>query len=214
MLFRSYLVEASGETSGKKVDIRDVITAIQSSAATSAASLVVAGSVPQPAVRGGLDVLAKTITSATYSAGWRFDAGLRLAAGSLFPASSRRAVVYVGTGSVNEPLLQGASLSELLSLLDNNGISLYAVILGGESPSDALRYLTDGSGGIIVSATQQDGLGIISRHLKQRRTGMYRLSYTSTAYDNFGKAYLPVNLEVYLRDRSGKDEAGFFAPLR
>jgi len=40
------------------------------------------------------------------------------------------------------------------------------------------------------------------------------LSYVSTLPTNFGENYLPLETEVYLLNRSGRDESGYFAPLQ
>ena len=44
-------------------------------------------------------------------------------------------------------------------------------------------------------------------------TGLYRLSYVSSLNSGYGREYLPVEVEVYLHNRSGKDSTGYFAPL-
>ncbi|MDX9897395.1 MAG: 6-bladed beta-propeller, partial [Spirochaetia bacterium] len=128
--------------------------------------------------------------------------------------SGRRAIVYIGSGSMNERFLDGSSLSELADIMTNNGIALYAVILGKGRPSESLSYLVSASGGATYGADRPEGLMIIADSIRAKRTGRYRLSYLSSADDAFGRAYLPFSVEVYLRDRSGKDESGFFAPLR
>jgi len=43
--------------------------------------------------------------------------------------------------------------------------------------------------------------------------GMYQLKYTSTMSTDFGRSFLPVEVEVQLLERSGRDEIGYFAPL-
>ena len=44
--------------------------------------------------------------------------------------------------------------------------------------------------------------------------GVYQLSFVSALQTNFGENYLPVEAEVYLLNRSGRDERGYFAPLQ
>ena len=43
--------------------------------------------------------------------------------------------------------------------------------------------------------------------------GVYQFSFTSALPTNFGMNYLPLEVEVYLLNRSGRDETGYFAPL-
>jgi hypothetical protein len=139
---------------------------------------------------------------------------LRLAAGNLGVNSGRRAIIYLTTGSTNENLLIGSSLSELASLLGANGISFHAIVIGREEVSAVIEYLATVSGGSIVRASRPEGLSSIARDIRMVPTGRYRLSFTSSAADGFGRSYLPFGVEAYLRDRSGKDETGYFAPLR
>jgi sugar lactone lactonase YvrE len=211
----AFLLEGSPELVSRRLEARDAVSSIYASLGSNAsARLVTAGRVAQPPSLGTLSAISDTILKAEPSDSWRFDSGLRLAAGSLFDRSGRRTVIYVGTGSVNERFLDGASLSELSAILEANDISLHAVILGSGVPSEALSYLVRKSNGAIYRADRPEGLSIIAESIRTSQTGRYRLSYMSTADDGFGRAYLPFSVEVYLRDRSGKDESGFFAPLR
>lgn len=210
-----FLLEGSPELVTRRIEARDAVSSIYSSLGRDAsARLVTAGRVAYPPSLGTLGAISDTILKAEPSQSWRFDSGLRLAAGSLFDRSGRRSIVYVGTGSVNERLLDGASLSELSAILEANDISLYAVILGSGVPSEALAYLVKKSRGASYRADRPEGLSVIAESIRAAQTGRYRLSYMSTADDGFGRAYLPFSVEVYLRDRSGKDESGFYAPLR
>jgi len=209
------MLEGSPTVSAMRLEARDAITALYSSLGGEAsAQIVVAGKNAQPPVSGGIAPISKAVLGFEPTDGWRFDSGLRLAAAALFNSSGRRALVHIGTGSVNESALDGPSLSELASILVNNGITFYAVIIGRSSPSELLSLLAAKTGGAIYRADRPEGVSVIARQIRARPTGMYRLSYRSTADDGFGKSYIPFNVEVYLRDRSGKEESGFFAPLR
>jgi len=210
-----FLLEGSPEMAGRRTEARDAVSSVYASLGSDAsARLVVAGRAAQPPSAGTLGAISDTILKAEASDAWRLDSGLRLSAGALFDASGRRVVVYVGTGSVNESLLDGASLSELATILGANDIALYAVIVGGGVPAEPLSYLVEKSGGRSYRSDRPEGLSVIAASVRSAQTGRYRLSYTSSADDGFGRAYLPFSIEVYLRDRSGKDESGFFAPLR
>lgn len=209
------VLEGSQAVAAMRLEARNAVTALYGSLGDDAsAGIVIAGRNAQPLVSGGLGAITKAVLGFDASDRWRFDAGLRLAATSLYTASGRRAMVYVGTGSVNEQELDGPSLSELASILANNGIAFYAVLVGKSAPSDLLTMLAKRTGGAVYRADRPEGVSIIARQIRSMPTGTYRLSYRSTADDGFGKAYIPFNVEVYLRDRSGKEESGFFAPLR
>ena len=45
-------------------------------------------------------------------------------------------------------------------------------------------------------------------------SGVYVLSYESSLPTDFGQKYLPVELEAFIMNRSGRDETGYFAPLQ
>lgn len=211
----TFLLEGSAAMASRRLETRDIMGSIVGSLGSDASSrLVVAGATAQPPSSGTLRGMSDAILSMVPSEAWRFDSGLRLAAGSLFETSGRRAIVYIGSGSMNERFLDGSSLSELADIMTNNGIALYAVIVGKGRPSESLSYLVSASGGATYGADRPEGLMIIADSIRAKRTGRYRLSYLSSADDAFGRAYLPFSVEVYLRDRSGKDESGFFAPLR
>ncbi|MBL8966802.1 MAG: 6-bladed beta-propeller [Spirochaetaceae bacterium] len=144
----------------------------------------------------------------------RFDLGLRLAATSLLPAEPRDAVVYVGTGIVEEASFAGTTLSELGALLENSGIRFFGVILGSAAPSPALRYLAERTGGALYAASRARGLGDLAAELRGGASGRYRLAFESKADSGFGRAYLGVAAEAYLYKKSGREELGYYAPLR
>ncbi len=209
-----FLIEGSPELLGERNQARNALAELYASIGQGGVALVTAGSVAQPALRGGLAQLSAALLELKPSAQWRFDSGLRLAASSLFPSQARRAIFYLTTGSVNEALLNQQALSELGALLANNGIALFAVIVGNAAPSPALDYLCERSGGALLRADRPEGLAGAANALRASASGMYRLSFSSVGDDGFGRSYLPFSVEAYLRGRSGKDESGFFAPLR
>ena len=59
-----------------------------------------------------------------------------------------------------------------------------------------------------------EGLSSVIEDLLDNPNGLYSFSYTSVLQTNFGEKYLPVEVETYLLNRSGRDECGYFAPLK
>jgi hypothetical protein len=174
-------------------------------------SLVTAG--PVPALQASGDLMsALRVALAPSSGKGRFDQAIRLAATELLPSGNRDAVVYIGTGAVDESSFAGTTLSELAALLRNNGIRFYAVLTG--TPDSSLRFLADRTGGELFSADRPRGLGDLASSIAATPTGRYRFSFTSQAQTSFGRGYLSVGLEAYLYKRSGKDELGYYAPLK
>jgi hypothetical protein len=51
------------------------------------------------------------------------------------------------------------------------------------------------------------------RSIAKTPSALYTFSYRSQLPTDFGRAFLPVEAEVYLMERSGRDNAGYFSPL-
>jgi DNA-binding beta-propeller fold protein YncE len=151
--------------------------------------------------------------AASYSPRWRFDLALRLAGADLFSGERKRAVVYVSSGTLGELAFEQYSLSELAAYLANNGVVFYAVIVGGGAPGPELRYLCEETGGRALPLYRGEGVAPVLRELVRKPSGAYTLSYRSLLPTDFGRAYLPLEAEVYLMDRSGRDSTGYFPPL-
>ena len=150
---------------------------------------------------------------AAYSPRWRFDVALRLAATDLLPAEHKRAVVFVSTGSLGEFAFEQYTLSELAAYLSNNNIVFHAVIVGGGAPGRDILYLTERTGGTAMALFRSEGIAPVIRSLAETPSGIYTLSFRSRQPTDFGRAYLPLEVEVYLMERSGRDSTGYFAPL-
>jgi len=226
----SVLIERSPATLPLRDDLASALRDI-SSAAGNIVSIVSAGEQPvkegagQGATPAAALAAAARGSPASYSARWRFDLGLRLAATDLLGGEKKRAVVFVGAGaasgnssSENSPSLgelafEQYSLSELAAYLSNNNVVFYAVIAGSGVPGADIQYLCDETGGKVLSLYRSEGIMPEIRKLGDEASGAYVLSYRSALATDFGRSYLPVEAEVYLMERSGRDSTGYFAPL-
>jgi DNA-binding beta-propeller fold protein YncE len=182
-------------------------------------SLISAGEQPlRERVEGSAPSLAALTAAArgaasAYSLRWRFDLGLRLAATDLLQGAKKRAVVFVSSGALGSLAFEQYGLSELAAYLANNSIVFYAVILGNNSPAEELRYLCGQTGGQILPLYRARGITAELSRLNTAPSGSYTLSYRSALPTDFGRAYLPVEAEVYLMERSGRDATGYFPPM-
>ncbi|MDR0409269.1 MAG: 6-bladed beta-propeller [Spirochaetaceae bacterium] len=158
----------------------------------------------------------------SYTPRWRFDLALRLAASDLLGLSPKRAILFVGSGEgLGQFAFEQYSLNELAAYMANNGI-VFHMILVNEDFADArsasrvseeIRYLCDETGGSIVRLYQPEGIAPVIKRLVSESSGLYILRYESTLSTDFGRAFLPLEAEVYLLERSGRDETGYFPPL-
>ena len=221
----SILIERSPAALALRDDIaaavRDIYAAVDN-----VVSIVSAGEQPtreDPLTAAGSTPATRLLTAArgntaSYSGAWRFDLGLRLAATDLLPYEKKRAVVYVGTGLVGGDAdgpraFEQYSLSELAAYLSNNNIAFYAVIIGGGVPGGEIRYLCEETGGQALSLYRNEGIAPELQKIAEMPSGSYTLSYRSNMSTDYGRAYLPLEVEVYLMERSGRDSTGYFVPL-
>jgi DNA-binding beta-propeller fold protein YncE len=209
----SVLLERSEETNLIKDDLAAALRDINA-AGPRIVSIVSAGENPvKERIGTGDSALDAAARAGNYTPRWRFDLGLRLAASDLLPGEKKRAVIFAGSGSLGELAFEQYSLSELASFLANNGIAFYAIIAGDGPAGDDLRYLCEETGGEVLNLYSPAGIGPAIRSIGERGSGSYALSYRSSQRTNFGRDYLPVEVEVYLMERSGRDRTGYFAPL-
>jgi len=213
----SLLVERSQKTAAHINDLgtaaRDISRALQETGSSKVVSVISAGAQPrrerhenslENAVRGTQDV---------FTPRWRFDLGLRLAATDLLSASPKRSVVYIGSGDLGEMAFEQYSLSEMASYLANNGIVFNAVIIGQDQISAGIEYLCRETGGRAMRLYRPQGIGELIKSAAETPCGLYSLTFNSRLPTDFGRAWLPVEVEVYLMERSGRDNTGYFPPL-
>ncbi|MCL2719740.1 MAG: 6-bladed beta-propeller [Treponema sp.] len=214
----SLLVERSDVTSRMRDDLtsasRDINRALQEMGNSKVVSVVSASTQPrreqhvnslENAVRGSAD---------SYSQRWRFDLGLRLAATDLLTAAAKRSVVYIGSGSLGELAFEQYSLSEMAAYLANNGIVFNAIIIGDDYISAGVEYLCRETGGKAMRLYRPRGIGELIKSVGQTPSGLYSFTFNSRLQTDFGRAWLPLEVEVYLMERSGRDNTGYFAPLQ
>ncbi len=149
-----------------------------------------------------------------YMADCPFDLGIRLAANSLVNGEKKRAVIYITSGEVGQSSFNKYSLSDLSAYINNNSISFSTVLMSNKAVSDEVKYLTDNTTGESYYVYRPEGLSSVMKDIIDIPSGLYKLTYTSGLGTEYGRKYLPVEVETYLLNRSGRDEAGYFAPLQ
>lgn len=142
------------------------------------------------------------------------DLALRLASNDLITAEKKRSIIIISAGDTSAYTYSRYNLAELTSYMNNNSIGLSFVHVAQNGISAEVDYLIKNTAGETYYIFRPEGLGNIINEILDIPQGVYQLSYTSTMQSNFGQAYLPVETEVYLLNRSGRDESGYFAPLQ
>ena len=141
------------------------------------------------------------------------DLAIRLAANELINAARKRAVIMISDGNVTSDSFAKYTLSELSAYLGNNAIDFSFIQVSQGAVSQEYDYLINNSSGDLYYVFRPEGLGGVVRDIINLPQGTYQLKYVSALQTNFGEKYLPVEAEVYLMNRSGRDESGYFAPL-
>ena len=142
------------------------------------------------------------------------DLALRLCANDLINAAKKRAIVMISPGFEDSLLFDRYNLAELTSYMCNNAISFSVVNVNQGALADELAYVVDNTPGDTYYVYRPEGLGDVVKDIVEFPQGVYQLSFTSSLQTNFGTRYLPLEAEVYLLNRSGRDETGYFAPLQ
>ena len=142
------------------------------------------------------------------------DLALRLAANDLVSAEKKRAVVLLTAGHVTSGAFENYNLAELASYMNNNNISFSLVQMSSQGLCRELSYLMESTSGEEYYIFRPEGISSLVSDLIDIPQGVYQLSFTSSMTTNYGEKYLPLETEVYLLNRSGRDETGYFAPLQ
>ena len=167
-----------------------------------------------------------------YSTRWSFDRGLRLAVSSLLETNGTKEVIFVTDGKLPPGSFERYGLLESMQFLRNNGISFSFITVKGGSDnsvgsvdnsydsydsynsfSHELTYLSDETGGQGYYLFHPEGVGVVIDAILSRKTGVYNLTFISSLDSDFGKRYLPLEIEVFLYKRSGRAEGGYYTLL-
>ncbi len=179
--------------------------------------IVAAGAIPAVEYVGRPDLLGDFSlealkTKQTKSAAC--DLALRLASNDLINAAKKRGIVLITAGTANSLTFEKYNLAELSSYMNNNSISLSVIQLDQGALGDELSYVAESTSGNTYYVFRPQGLSDVVKDIIELPQGIYQLSFTSAMSTNFGTNYLPLESEVYLLNRSGRDETGYFAPLQ
>lgn len=144
---------------------------------------------------------------------WNLDTAIRLSANALITGEKKRAIIFIGTGNLSEKSFEKYGLNDISTYLNNNSIIFSFVSVTQQSPSEEISYITNSTKGKQYYVYRKEGLKDIVNDIIEQPSGNYLLSFTSAQKTSFGQKYLPVEIEVHLMNRSGRDESGYFAPL-
>ncbi len=178
--------------------------------------VICAGAVPATEYTGAADGVSNFTIDALktpYASNVPVDLAIRLAANDLINAAKKRAIIMISDGSVNASSFEKYTLSELSAYLSNNSIDFSLIQVSQKAPAAEYEYIINNSSGESYYVFRPEGLSSIVKDIIAIPQGTYQVKYVSALQKSFGEKYLPVEAEVYLMNRSGRDESGYFAPL-
>lgn len=212
------IIDRSNNTKEYKTEIETAVREIVNSMnGKGTLRIISAGSVPVTEYIGSPDRVGNFSLDALknpYTNNVSTDLALRLAANDLISAAKKRGIIYITEGTVSYSAFEKYNINELTSYLNNNCIDLSMIQLSQGSVDSEFEYLIDNTCGELYYIYRSEGLSGIYNDFINIPQGVYQLTYTSSLPTNFGEKFLPMEVEVYLLNRSGRTETGYFAPLQ
>ncbi|HEQ72233.1 MAG TPA: VWA domain-containing protein, partial [Spirochaetia bacterium] len=144
---------------------------------------------------------------------WKLDRGVRTAVTELLPERGRKAIVFLGSGTVRDTAFGLYSLQEVTAYCRNNGVKFYPVYLGASQKNQEIEYIMRETGGKSYLYFDPEGLKTLYREIAAAKSSTYVVRYTSPSQSDFGLTYIPLEVQVLHYKRSGRDESGYFGPL-
>lgn len=161
----------------------------------------------------GATVITQRLEELEPQSRWQFDQALRLAASDLVGTSPRRTVIFFTPPALPDTAFDNYGLQELSDYLASNHIRFHAVQLEPGNVPAEVAYLAESTGGSVRYLLAPEGLAPLIREEERRSQGSYIIRYESEAETDFGRVFIPLDVQARLLIRSGRGESGFFAPL-
>ena len=182
-------------------------------------ALRVVSAAQSPVVETGPDAGRQQTVNAAAANGvfgndWAFDKGVHLAGSELLKVRGRRSIVFVTQGDLGRNAFQSYGLEELSEYLKNNGITFSVILVNQRKPSQELDYIVRQTNGKMYYLYSPDGVAQVVRDIRSVPNGTYVLQYRSRSRPDFGRAYIPVEVELYVMRRTGRAESGYYGPLQ
>jgi DNA-binding beta-propeller fold protein YncE len=215
------LIDRSPVTAARAAEVdwavKEIAAALAASSLGGTLRIVAAGATPLteytgPSAEGSRFAVDRLRTPVTRAG--KTDMAVRLAANDLINARQKRAIIYLTAGSLAPDAFDRYGLTDLCAYLNNNHIAFYSINLGLEPLSDEIIYLTQNTDGSGYYVYRPEGLAPLVTEITQHPSGLYVFTYTSSLPTDFGRALLPVEVECYHLNQSGRGESAYFAPLQ
>ncbi len=213
----SLLVSRETSIEGMRSEVERTLRGVHESVSeVGEIGLILSGRQPivaQPPTAGTARFVEDGTAAGAYDGEHEFDRAVRLAAGELMRARGRRSVTYLSDGTLPDDAFDTYDLVEVASYMRNNGIRFDLLLVGGGQADDRLEYLVDATNGMVVRPEGPRGLLPYEEAVIARPSGRYVLRFRTPRDGDFGRRYLPLEVEAALGRRTGRAESGYFAPF-
>ncbi len=214
------VVEPSAAMAAHREDLRAATAALYDALRGKGGLYVVAAG-ERPSLEAGLASTRLAVLEAVERAAalppGPFDRAVYRAVSELTPRHARRTVVYLTCGRPGPGSFGDYSLNEVTRCLANNGVTFHALRFDGPSeggqPLPELPSIAGETGGGVYAFRSPEGVNPLARQVLERAVPLYSFRYTSPTFPEFGQKYIPLEVQVNLVRRSGRDELGYFAPI-
>jgi len=211
------IIDRSVSSKNYKEEIEATVKEIAASSEIGVLRVVSAGNIPVTEYIGnteGVSNFSLDALKTPLAGSVPVDLAVRLASNDLISGAKKRSIIFITGGNPSSLSFNNYNLAELTAFMSNNSIGFSVIQVNQASIGDELGYIVDNTAGDTYYVYRPEGLGDVVKNIIEYPQGIYQLSYTSALSTNFGTNYLPVEAEVYLLNRSGRDESGYFAPLQ
>lgn len=194
--------------------VRDIAGAMQG---VGKITLISSGQIPVTEYIGdpkGLLKFSQTALQSPQNDSCAFDLAIRMAVNALINAEPKRAIIYITDGLMPQNSFDHYGLTDLTAYMDNNSVAFSVISLRQGGLDEELDYIYKNSYGKSYYVYRPEGLSSIVQDLLDVPNGLYQFSFESVLQTDMGRAYLPLEVETYIMNRSGRDETGYFAPLQ
>ena len=211
------MLDCSAEMKAFQPDMINAVNSLMNSAGSRAGlKLVSAGENPVTEAvlsEGSRKFIAAASDESIFTPVSNFDLGIRHSVSELVGGRGRRAVICITDGTASESAFGQYHPVEIADYLKNNGIYFYCVDVSNDTGiSEELQFICDETGGEHIFLYQPEGLSSLFDDITKKQDGSYALSFESINSYLGPDDFIPLEVEAFLYNRSGRESSGYFKP--
>jgi DNA-binding beta-propeller fold protein YncE len=152
----------------------------------------------------------KAIGKKEYGRGCDIGKAIYNAVSDLVPKTSRRGVVLITEGNVDDSSFARYSEKNVIEYARAHHVPVYIVCLREADP--VLRRIADATGGALLSAREVDALRLVYERIRNAEEYRYTLVYSTLKPPALKGWWSDVRIEVTIKGQKGVEWGGYFVP--